>query len=144
MPRAGSRSSSAAGRPSFFNAVRISIWSTTGRCAARAAGTCSSRRPSPIPTTVRFWFADTVRVEGGERDLSFYNGLTSGVKAESGDYGPPFRDRIRLVSFPRLEAAKARADIDARLVWESDGGPSSTKRAGLKSIASVTANTFSI
>ncbi len=81
------------------------------------------QKTDPYPHHRSFWFADTVRPAGGERDLSFYNGLTSGVKAASGDYGPPFRDRIRLASFPRLEAAKARAEIDAELVWESDGRP---------------------
>jgi len=81
------------------------------------------QKTEPYPHHRSFWFADTVRVEGGERDLSFYNGLYSGIKAESGDYGPPFRDRIRLVSYPRLEAAKARAEIDAELVWESDARP---------------------
>ena len=79
------------------------------------------QKTEPYPHHRSFWFADTVRAEGGERDLSFYNGLTSGVKAASGDYGPPFRDRIRLVSFDRLEAAKDRAVVEARLLWESDG-----------------------
>ncbi len=87
------------------------------------------RKTEPYPHHRSFWFADTVRVEGGERDISFYNGLTSGVKAasavsgEPGDYGPPFRDRIRLVAFDRLEAAKSRAVVEARLLWESDGAP---------------------
>jgi len=81
------------------------------------------QRTEPYPHHRGFWFADTVRPEGGERDLSFYNGLYSGVKADSGDYGPPFRDRIRLESFPRLEAKGPRAVIEARLVWESDGAP---------------------
>ena len=104
------------------------------------------QKTEPYPHHRSFWFADTVRVEGGERDLSFYNGLYSGVKAESGDYGPPFRDRIRLVAFDRLETAglevlsdgapksavvimkgpadvKSKATIEARLVWESDGRP---------------------
>jgi len=77
----------------------------------------------PYPHHRSFWFADTVRVEGGERDLSFYNGLYSGVQAESGDYGPPFRDRIRLVSFDRLETARSRGVVEARLLWESDRTP---------------------
>jgi hypothetical protein len=64
-----------------------------------------------------------VRPEGGERDVSFYNGLYSGVQDASGAYGPPFRDRIRLVSFSRLEAAEDRAVVEARLVWESEGRP---------------------
>ena len=80
-------------------------------------------KAEPYPHHRSFWFADTVRPEGGERDLSFYNALTSGVKTGSGDYGPPFRDRIRLESFSRLESGKARAVIEVRLVWESDGRP---------------------
>jgi hypothetical protein len=81
------------------------------------------QKTEPYPHHRSFWFADTVRAEGGERDLSFYNGLTTGVKAASGEYGPPFRDRIRLVSFDRLEAAEDRAVVEARLLWESDGRP---------------------
>jgi hypothetical protein len=81
------------------------------------------QKTEPYPHHRSFWFADTVRPAGGEKDVSFYNGLYSGVQTASGGYGPPFRDRIRLVSFPRLEAAKARAEIDAKLVWESDGRP---------------------
>jgi len=79
------------------------------------------QKTEPYPHHRSFWFADTVRSAGGERDISFYNGLYSGVPTSSGGYGPPFRDRVRLVSFPRLEAAKARAEIEARLVWESEG-----------------------
>jgi hypothetical protein len=81
------------------------------------------QKTEPYPHHRSFWFADTVRIAGGERDISFYNGLYSGVPTSSGGYGPPFRDRVRLASFPRLEAAKARAWIEARLVWESDGAP---------------------
>jgi hypothetical protein len=80
-------------------------------------------KTEPYPHHRSFWFADTVRPEGGERDLSFYNALYSGVKTEAGDYISPFRERIRLVSFSRLDAGKARAVIEARLVWESDGRP---------------------
>ena len=64
-------------------------------------------KTEPYPHHRSFWFADTVRPEGGERDVSFYNALYSGVKTEAGDYGPPFRDRIRHVSFTRLEAREA-------------------------------------
>lgn len=80
-------------------------------------------KTEPYPHHRSLWFADTVRPAGGERDLSFYNALYSGVKGEAGDWGPPFRERIRLLSFPRIEASKARALIEARLVWESDGKP---------------------
>jgi len=81
------------------------------------------QKTEPYPHHRSFWFADTVRAGGGERDLSFYNGLYSGVKAESGDYGPPYRDRVRLVSFDRLETAGSRGIVEARLLWESDGAP---------------------
>jgi hypothetical protein len=81
------------------------------------------QKTEPYPHHRSFWFADTVRPEGGDRDVSFYNALKSGVMTASGDYGPPFRDRIRLESFSRLDAGKARAVIEARLVWESDGKP---------------------
>ena len=48
---AGSRSSSAAARPSSSNTARTSTWSITGPCAPRAARTCSSedRALSPPP-----------------------------------------------------------------------------------------------
>jgi hypothetical protein len=80
-------------------------------------------KAEPYPHHRSFWFADTVRPGGGERDLSFYNAFTSGVKTITSGYGPPFRDRIRLASFSRLDASKDRADIEARLIWESDGRP---------------------
>jgi hypothetical protein len=80
-------------------------------------------KTEPYPHHRSFWFADTVLPAGGERDVSFYNALTSGVRTEAGDFGPPFRDRIRLESFTRLDARKVRAAVDARLVWESDGKP---------------------
>jgi hypothetical protein len=81
------------------------------------------QKTEPYPHHRSFWFADTVRPEGGERDISFYNGLYSGVQDGSGAYGPPFRDRIRLASFSRLDAVKSRAVVEARLVWESEGRP---------------------
>jgi len=89
------------------------------------------RKTEPYPHHRSFWFADTVRPEGGERDLSFYNGLYSGVKTEAGDYVPPFRDRIRLVSLPRIEAKNDRAEIVAELVWETDGQPVINERREL-------------
>jgi hypothetical protein len=80
-------------------------------------------KTEPYPHHRSFWFADTVRPAAGERDLSFYNALYSGVKTPAGDYVPPYRERVRLKSFSRLEASKARADIEADLVWESEGRP---------------------
>lgn len=80
-------------------------------------------KTEPYPHHRSFWFADTVRVPGVDRDLSFYNALYSGVRTLSGDYAPPFRERVRLVSFPKLAAAKARAEVEAVLAWESEGRP---------------------
>ena len=79
-------------------------------------------KTEPYPHHRSFWFADTIRPEGGERDVGFYNALYGGVKTESGDYGPPYRDRIRHESFTRLESAADRAEVEAELVWEMDGG----------------------
>jgi hypothetical protein len=81
------------------------------------------QKTEPYPHHRSFWFADTVRTEGGERDMSFYNALYSGARTETGDYGPPFRDRIGLRSFPRVCAKGGRGEIEAELVWESDGCP---------------------
>lgn len=89
------------------------------------------RKTEPYPHHRSFWFADTVRPEGGERDLSFYNSLNSGTKTEAGDHVPPFRDRIRLVSLPRIEAKNDRAEIVAELVWETDGQPVINERREL-------------
>lgn len=79
------------------------------------------QKTEPYPHHRSFWFADTVRPAGGERDLSFYNALYSGVETEAKDYVAPFRERIRLVSFPRIFVTKARAEVVAELAWESDG-----------------------
>ena len=89
------------------------------------------RKTEPYPHHRSFWFADTVRPEGGERDLSCYNSLNSGTKTEAGDHGPPFRDRIRLVSLPRIEAKNDRAEIVAELVWGRDGQPVINERREL-------------
>ena len=88
-------------------------------------------KTEPYPHHRSFWFADTVRPAAGERDLSFYNALYSGVKTATGDFAPPFRERVRFVSFSRLEASKARAEVDADLVWESDGRPVLDERRSL-------------
>ncbi len=89
------------------------------------------QKTEPYPHHRAFWFADTVRPEG-EREVSFYNALYSGLKTEeksevSGGrpiptYGPPFRDRIRHKSFSRTEARGPSAVVEAELVWEMDGG----------------------
>jgi hypothetical protein len=81
------------------------------------------QKTEPYPHHRSFWFADTVRPAGGERDLSFYNALYSGTPAGAGDYAAPFRERVRLVSFSDAEAGGGRARITAELAWESDGVP---------------------
>lgn len=81
------------------------------------------QKTEPYPHHRSFWFADTVRPEAGERDLSFYNALYSGTKTEAGDYVAPFRERIRLVSLPTVVARNGRAEIVAELSWSSDDRP---------------------
>lgn len=88
------------------------------------------RKTEPYPHHRAFWFADTVRLEG-ERDVSLYNALYSGLKTEAAAdgtgkttpaYGPPFQDRIRHRSFSRIEAGGRSAVVEANLLWEMDGG----------------------
>jgi hypothetical protein len=101
------------------------------------------QKTEPYPHHRSFWFADTVRPEGGERDISFYNGLYSGVQDGTGAYGPPFRDRIRLVNLSHLESAKARAAVDAggspsRATTSTTPGPiSASTRRGTASTAAA-------
>lgn len=78
-------------------------------------------RTEPYPHHRSFWFADTVRLNGG-RDVSLYNALYSDQKTGESTYEPPFRDRIRHLRFTRLEAKGSMAIIEAELVWEMDGG----------------------
>lgn len=89
------------------------------------------QKAEPYPHHRSFWFADTVRLEGQEKDTSFYNALTSGIKTEAGEYGPPFRDRIRHKSFSRLDAKGGRAAVVSELVWETDGRPVLDERRSL-------------
>ncbi len=81
------------------------------------------QKTEPYPHHRSFWFADTVRPEAGERDLSFYNALYSGTKTEAGDYVAPFREQIRLISLPKVAARNSRAEIVAELSWSSDDRP---------------------
>ncbi|MDH4197747.1 MAG: PmoA family protein [Candidatus Aminicenantes bacterium] len=76
--------------------------------------------PDPYPHHRSFWFADTVRLDGG-RDVSVYYALNSGQKTGENSYGPPYKDHIRHESFTRVEAAGDRAVVEASLVWEMDG-----------------------
>lgn len=88
------------------------------------------RKTEPYPHHRAFWFADTVRPDGG-REVSFYNALYSGLRTEAAageagktapEYGPPFRDRIRHKAFSRMETGRRRAVVEAELAWEMDGG----------------------
>jgi hypothetical protein len=76
-------------------------------------------KTEPYPHHRSFWIADTVRLAGG-REVSVYNGFTSGVKTGEKDFGPPFRDHVRHVKFTRLDAKDDRAEIGAELLWEMD------------------------
>jgi len=78
------------------------------------------QQTEPYPHHRSFWFADTVRLNGG-RDVSLYNALYTGKETAPKTYGPPFRDHIRHLEFTRLESRDNRAVIDASLVWEMDG-----------------------
>jgi len=78
------------------------------------------QRAEPYPHHRSFWFADTVRMNGG-REVSLYNAYYSGREVEPKvKYEPPFKDRIRHLEFTRLEAEGPRAVVEARLVWEMD------------------------
>jgi hypothetical protein len=78
------------------------------------------RQTEPYPHHRSFWFADTVRLEGG-REVSTYNAYYSGQKEGENTYRPPFRDRIRHLKFTRLETKDDQAWVDAELVWEMEG-----------------------
>jgi hypothetical protein len=77
------------------------------------------RQTEPYPHHRSFWFADTVRLDGG-REVSTYNAYYSGQKKGENTYLPPFRDHIRHLKFTRLEANGDQAVIDAVLVWEME------------------------
>ena len=78
------------------------------------------RKAEPYPHHRSFWFADTVRLNGG-RQVSTYNALYTGKETEPKTYGPPFRDHIRHIAFTRMESGEGRAVIDSQLLWEMDG-----------------------
>jgi hypothetical protein len=75
----------------------------------------------PYPHHRSFWIADTVSLDGGP-EVSTYNALYSGEKTGEDAFGPPFRDRVRHIRFTSLETTDSRAEVDAELVWETDGG----------------------
>ena len=78
------------------------------------------QQTEPYPHHRAFWFADTVRLNGG-REVSTYNALYSGQKIGQNAYGPPFRDHIRHIGFDQCEAEGSRAVIETKLLWEMDG-----------------------
>jgi hypothetical protein len=78
------------------------------------------QQTEPYPHHRSFWFADTVRLNGG-REVSLYNAFYSGRKIGENSYEPPFRDHIRHLRFTRLETKGSMAAVDAELVWEIDG-----------------------
>jgi len=78
------------------------------------------QQTEPYPHHRAFWFADTVRLNGG-REVSTYNALYSGQKIGQNAYGPPFRDHIRHIGFDQCEAEGSQAVIETELLWEMDG-----------------------
>jgi hypothetical protein len=78
------------------------------------------QQTEPYPHHRSFWFADTVRLNGG-REVSLYNAFYSGQKAGENMYTPPFGDHIRHLGFTHLEVKGGTATVDAELVWEMDG-----------------------
>ncbi len=84
------------------------------------------QQTEPYPHHRSFWFADTVRLDGG-REASFYNAFYSGHKTGENIYEPPFQDHIRHLRFTRLEAKGERSIVDAELIWEMDGNTSVLK-----------------
>jgi hypothetical protein len=77
------------------------------------------QQTAPYPHHRSFWFADTVRLNGG-REVSLYNAFYSGRKTSENTYEPPFRDHIRHLKFTRLETKGNTATVDADLIWEMD------------------------
>ena len=79
------------------------------------------QQTEPYPHHRSFWFADTVRLRGG-RDVSTYNALYSGIQTGENTYSAPFKDRIRHLSFRRMETRAGRAVVHSESVWEMDEG----------------------
>jgi hypothetical protein len=78
------------------------------------------QRTEPYPHHRSFWFADTLRLDGGGK-VSLYNAFHSGRKTGENTYEWPFRDHIRHVRFTRLEAKAGTAEVHGELIWETDG-----------------------
>jgi hypothetical protein len=79
------------------------------------------RKTDPYPHHRCFWFADTLRFEGG-RPVSTYNALYTGQVIGTDAYGPPFNDGVSHLRFTRLEAEGSKAVFEADLRWHMDGG----------------------
>lgn len=77
------------------------------------------QKVEPYPHHRAFWLADTIRFPG-ERNVSTYNALYSGEETGDNSFGPPFQDRIRHLSFRRMESGPQKAVIETELVWEMD------------------------
>jgi hypothetical protein len=78
------------------------------------------QQTEPYPHHRSFWFADTVRLNGG-REVSLYNAFYSGRKTGENIYEPPFRDHIRHLRFTGLEVTGGRAAVNSELIWEMNG-----------------------
>ena len=90
-----------------------------------------------------FWFADTVRLEGGERDISFYNASLQRDQDRGRDYAPPFNDHIRLVGFTEARSQGRPGRDRGRTLWEMDGRPVLEEKRRIVVHAWARASTFS-
>ena len=77
------------------------------------------QKTEPYPHHRSFWFADTVKLDGG-RAVSFYAALYSGSE-RSIDSKPPYKDHIRHVAFKPGKVGSDQAEMTAQLIWEYDG-----------------------
>jgi hypothetical protein len=78
------------------------------------------QRTEPYAHHRSFWFADTVRLDGG-REVSLYNAFYSGQRTGENLPEAPFRDHIRHARFTRMEAKAGTAEVHSELIWETDG-----------------------
>jgi hypothetical protein len=77
------------------------------------------QQTQPYPHHRSFWFGDRVALKG-QRRVTTYNALYSGVKGPQGTYQPPFRDGVRHVEFRKCTTGGDTASIDADLLWYMD------------------------
>lgn len=78
----------------------------------------TAQQIDPFPHHRSVWFADSVRLAGQQRKVSFYNAWFS--RANPKDPKSPFRDRIRHTEAKPGKSEGNQAEITLKLVWEMD------------------------